>query len=74
MLGAGLAGDVIFDESPSMFISDRFGDAGAEQHLGPLELAVDARYTEQHKVRKTPSWAKSWANFSLLSLCFHRNA
>ena len=26
------------------------------------------------KVRKTPSWPRSWANFSLLSLYSHRNA
>jgi hypothetical protein len=26
------------------------------------------------KVRKTPSWARSWANFSPLSLYPHRNA
>ena len=26
------------------------------------------------KVRKTPSWPRSWANFSLLQLYFHRNA
>jgi hypothetical protein len=26
------------------------------------------------KVRKTPSWARSWASFSLLSLYSHRNA
>jgi hypothetical protein len=26
------------------------------------------------QVRKTPSWPRSWANFSLLQLCFHSNA
>ena len=26
------------------------------------------------KVRKTPSWPRSWANFSLLWLCYHRDA
>ena len=26
------------------------------------------------QVRKTPSWPRSWANFSLLPLYFHRNA
>ena len=26
------------------------------------------------QVRKTPSWPRSWANFSLLPLCSHRNA
>ena len=26
------------------------------------------------KVRKTPSWPRSWANFSLLSLYSHRNS
>jgi hypothetical protein len=25
------------------------------------------------QVRKTPSWSRSWANFSLLSLCSHRS-
>jgi hypothetical protein len=25
------------------------------------------------QVRKTPSWPRSWANFSPLSLCSHRN-
>jgi hypothetical protein len=25
------------------------------------------------KVRQTPGWPRSWANFSLLLLCFHRN-
>ena len=27
-----------------------------------------------HKVRKTPSWSRSWVNFSLLWLCSHRNS
>ena len=27
-----------------------------------------------HQVRKTPSWPRSWANFSLLWLYSHRNA
>ena len=26
------------------------------------------------RVRKTPSWPRSWANFSLSQLCSHRNA
>ena len=26
------------------------------------------------QVRKTPSWPRSWANFSFLQLCSHRNA
>ena len=26
------------------------------------------------QVRKAPSWPRSWANFSLLQLYFHRNA
>ena len=26
------------------------------------------------RVRETPSWPRSWANLSLLSLCSHRNA
>ena len=26
------------------------------------------------QVRKTPSWTRSWANFSLLQLYSHRNA
>jgi hypothetical protein len=32
------------------------------------------RFTWSDKVRKTPSWPRSWANFSLLSLYSHRNA
>jgi hypothetical protein len=32
-----------------------------------VELAVN-------EVRKTPSWPRSWANFSLLHLYSHRNA
>ena len=34
-------------------------------------------YREEHaalQVRKTPSWPRSWANFGLLELYFHRNA
>ena len=29
---------------------------------------------ETTKVRKTPSWPRSWANSSLFPLCSHRNA
>ena len=37
--GAGLAGQVLFDESPSMVIST--------ERLGSAELIVDATYTQQ---------------------------
>ena len=33
-----------------------------------------AAATDATKVRKTPIWPRSWANFSLLYLCSHRNA
>jgi hypothetical protein len=32
------------------------------------------KFDEQAQVRKTPSWPRSWANFSLLWLDSHRNA
>ena len=31
-------------------------------------------YANPTKVRETPSWPRSWANFSLLQLYFRRNA
>ena len=47
----------------------------------PTELRTRSRSrtTDLHhdmhtRVRKTPSWPRSWASFSLLSLCSHRNA
>jgi hypothetical protein len=33
-----------------------------------------AAATDATKVRKTPIWPRSWANFSLLYLCSHGNA
>jgi hypothetical protein len=39
---------------------------------GSSAAPVALRTTPQ--VRKTPSWARSWANFSRLQLCSHRNA
>jgi hypothetical protein len=42
-------------------------------HCPGLLVAVPA-FAADAKVRKTPSWPRSWANFSLLSLYSHRNA
>jgi hypothetical protein len=36
--------------------------------------AIGAAYEAAHQVRKTLSWPRSWANFSLLSLYSHWNA
>ena len=33
-----------------------------------------SRICDDDRVRKPPSWPRSWANFSLLSLYSHRNA
>jgi hypothetical protein len=39
-----------------------------------LAKACDAEEAAAAKVRKTPSWPRSWANFSLLALYSPRNA
>jgi hypothetical protein len=36
--------------------------------------AVMAQQPAVGEVRKTPSWPRSWANFSLFQLCSHRNS
>ena len=38
------------------------------------EAAEAAEANERPQVRKTPSWPRSWASFSLLQLHSHRNA
>jgi hypothetical protein len=39
-----------------------------------VEQAIEDRGHVNHKVRKAPSWPRSWPNLSLLSLHSHRNA
>ena len=50
----------------------------AFQRVKSLEAARcgvgDAELVAAEQVRKSPSWPRSWANFSLLYLYFHRNA
>ena len=47
------------------------GGGGAAADINPEQYAA---WVQQIQVRKTPSWPRSWANFSLLSLYSHRNA
>ena len=38
------------------------------------DYMLDPDHAPSHpQVRKTPSWPKTWANFSLLQLCSHWN-
>jgi hypothetical protein len=46
-----------------------YGISVDPKHIKPI--GVCEMMTE---VRKLPSWPRSWANFSLLQLCSHRNA
>ena len=47
--------------------SDRIGTLG-------LGRCADIAVLRLDEVRKTPSWPRSWANFSLFQLYSHRNA
>jgi hypothetical protein len=52
--------------------------AGRAGPAGCVEPAAAGRLLQplprpRRQVRKTPGWPRSWANFSLLSLCSHRN-
>jgi hypothetical protein len=43
-------------------------------HPAGPESADERRAAFEAKVRKTLSWPRSWANFSLCGLYFYRNA
>ena len=49
---------------------------GADFSLGQAIMtpAPGSKPDLANQVRKSPSWPRSWANFSLLQLCSHRNA
>jgi hypothetical protein len=38
-----------------------------------VDITLDDPAKLAAQVRNTPSWPRCWANFSLLSLCSHRN-
>jgi hypothetical protein len=44
-----------------------------QRHNNP-PMTVSLQGTGTSKVRKAPSWPRSWANFNLLQLYYHRNA
>ena len=51
------------------------GSGGASNRWIDTELdAIDVDHGSPSEVRKTPSWPRSWGNFSLLSLYSYRNA
>jgi hypothetical protein len=52
---------------------DARGEGGA-LWTGAAYADVQKLVAHVDKVRKTPSWPRSWANFSPLQLCSHRNA
>ena len=47
--------------------------AHRHQH-GVIRAPTPEGRREDAKVRKAPSWPRSWANFSLSQLCSRRNA
>jgi hypothetical protein len=50
--------------------------AAGSLSTGAFEVSYGADNASHRLVRKTPSWPRSWANFSLLQLYMysHRNA
>jgi hypothetical protein len=58
-----------------MVVQGGGGGGGVLSRLKPSErLTVAEELEREAQVRKSPSWPRSWANFSLLSLYPHRNA
>ena len=44
------------------------------KYLDLVPSEADMRLAPDPEVREAPSWPRSWANFSLLSLLSHRDA
>ena len=66
--GSGYGDIHLVDLAGVLESKNRMGDA---TYMDPKRRKIRKRF---QKVRKTPSWPRSWANFSLFQLYSHRNA